>query len=108
MEDPDIQAGLRSLSASLDKMKELVAWQELEEAERKPGLPPSFQVTNHVVEDLRVQYGSFVKTALDAHEILNSKDFQATEVERTRWRQQVLSLESEVRVLGIGERLIRA
>jgi hypothetical protein len=40
MGDVDLEAGLRSLQESLRQIKTLLAWQQLKQAEAKPGQPP--------------------------------------------------------------------
>ena len=105
----NVEAGLRSLWTSLREMKDLLAWQELVEAEKRPGQPPSFSVDHHIDEELRLQYGFFVKTALDIHEFLNAKDVDVgSKAERERWRHRLSRLEEQCRKLKIAETLIKA
>ena len=83
----NVEAGLRSLWTSLREMKDLLAWRELVEAEKKPGQPPSFSIDHHINEELRFQYGFFVKTALDIHEFLNAKDVDVGSKEQRERRR---------------------
>ena len=51
----------------------LQAWAELKRSERKLGQPPSFCLDDHLAADLRNEYGFFVKTTMDIHDVLNKK-----------------------------------
>ena len=53
MGETNIAAGFRGLAQSLSRIRTLLAWQELEEAEVKPDTPPGFRVNSHLAEDLR-------------------------------------------------------
>ena len=106
-----MEAVLRGLSQSAHQIKALLAWQELEETEKKPGQPPSFRIDSHVEEDLRNEHGFFVKMALDLAEFLNQKEPGTGDEEqrqRQRWKERLSRLEEEVRKLGVGAKLIRA
>lgn len=106
-----MEAGLRGLSESVRRVKALLAWQELERSESRPGQPPSFSIDSHVEEDLRNQYSFFVKMALDLDEFLNQEEPGTRDEEqrqRQRWKERLSRLEEEVRKLGVGAKLIRA
>jgi hypothetical protein len=111
MEKVNVEAVLRGLSQSVRQVKALLAWQELEETERKPGQPPSFRIDSHVEEDLRNEYSFFVKMALDLAEFLNREEpgtGAEEQRQRQRWKERLSRLEEEVRKLGVGAKLIRA
>jgi len=111
MEKVNVEAGLRGLCESVRRIRALLAWQELEETEKKPGQPPSFRIDSHVEEDLRNEYGFFVKVALDLAEFLEQTRPETGAEEqrqRRRWKERLSRLEEEVRKLGVGAKLIRA
>jgi hypothetical protein len=110
MEKVNVEAVLRGLSQSVRQVKALLAWQELEETEKKPGQPPSFRIDSHVEEDLRNEYGFFVKMALDLAEFLEQTRPGAGTVDegqRRRWKERLSRLEEEVRKLGVAEKLLK-
>jgi len=43
MAEPNLEAGLRSLRNSLEKMKTLLAWQHLKQSELTPDHTPGFE-----------------------------------------------------------------
>jgi hypothetical protein len=111
MEKVNVEAVLRGLSQSVRQIRALLAWQELERSESKPGQPPSFRIDNHVEEDLRNEYGFFVKMALDLAEFLERTGpgtGAEDEGQRLRWKERLSRLEEEVRKLEVGAKLIRA
>jgi len=106
MEEINIEAGIKSLAASLREIQSLLAWAELERTEYTPGIPPSFRIDNHIEEDLRAACGFFLKTAMDLHEILNGKDAASVELaQRARWRDGLLRIEAQFRRLNTGARI---
>ncbi len=62
MTEMDLQAGLRSLRTSLRQIKSLMAWEQLKQAEAKPGEPPTFQAYDPTETDLKNEYSFFLST----------------------------------------------
>jgi hypothetical protein len=111
MEKVNVEVVLRGLSQSVRQIRALLAWQELERSESKPGQPPSFRIDSHLEEDLRNEYSFFVKMALDLAEFLNQEEpgtGAEEQRQRQRWKERLSRLEEEVRKLGVGAKLIRA
>jgi hypothetical protein len=93
---------LRKLQNSFQKIKALLAWRQLNLAERQPGLPPSFVFDNRVEEDLRNEYSRFAATLADFRSILNNtRTFIPTD-RRRYLRHRLLELESQVRGLEVS------
>jgi hypothetical protein len=109
MSEVNVEAGLKQLSAGLREVRALLEWAELAEAETRPGTPPSFRLDHHVQEDLVVQTGGFIKTAMDLAEVLSQPGGQwGTEAERTRWKKKLFNLEEQFRKLRLRDTFIRA
>ena len=104
METIDLQAGLRSLSQSLRRMKDLLAWGQLKEHEAKPGQPPSFQIYDPTETDLRNEYSFFLSTSIQIHTILNERDARIPEPAREAIREALATLEQHVYQLNLHQR----
>ena len=97
MERYDIANGLRSLSESLRRLKALLAWAELERSERKPHTPPAFRIKSHVTDDLKNEYGFFIKAAMDIHDVLNG----ISKKNREPLKRRLIRLETQLHRLDI-------
>jgi hypothetical protein len=71
MKESDVLRGLRSLSGSLQRLRALLAWVELIRTEKRPHQPPAFQISHDLESEIRNEYGYFIKTAMDIHDVLN-------------------------------------
>lgn len=101
-----IPTALRELSAILRKLRELGEWAKLEQQERRPHEPPSFQPRSHLAEDFRIQYTAFISLAMDIQEALNHPGLEASQRERRRWRRRLRELEDQLHTLDVAERFI--
>jgi hypothetical protein len=109
MDEVNIEAGIKSLSACLREMKSLLAWAELEKTEDARGTPPSFRIDNHIEEDLRATCGFFLKRAIELHEILNGKGAPFVSLAgRANWKRRLHQVEAEFRRLDLGQRFIKS
>ena len=70
--EKQIGAGLKQLGESVRKIQELVAWLELEKAERWGRPETSFQITNWTGDDLKREVGAYFSTFFDTYEALNA------------------------------------
>jgi hypothetical protein len=104
----DVTAGLLGLVQIVRKLKELTEWEKLERQEARLDLPPSFRLSNHVEEELRIQRAAFISTAMNLHEALANLALTASLEQRERWQRRLRQLEREVQVLGPTERFISA
>ena len=102
----NIPEAMRDLAQTLQKLRELEEWNLLAKQEYRRDVPPSFQVSNHVDVDMRVQATAFVSSSLRIQEILNDPDLEIREVTRQRWLRRLHNLEQEFAQLTVAEKLI--
>lgn len=105
MAEPDFEAELMSLRNSLRQIKELLAWQQLQEAELRPHEPPGFRITDSVETDLRNEYSFFLATALQIHGVLNGTSFIMPEEKRQSIRSQLARIEQQLYSLKLNQKL---
>lgn len=102
----NIPAAMRDLTETLQKLRELEEWDLLAKQEHRRDVPPSFQLSNHVDVDMRVQATAFVSVSLQIQEILNDPALEIREVTRQRWLRRLHNLEQEFAQLAVAEKLI--
>lgn len=100
----DLQAGLQSLSQSLRRMKDLLAWASLKQSEARPGQPPSFQIYDPTVTDLRNEYSHFLSTSIQIRAILNEHDASIPAPMRETLQRRLAKLEQEAHQLNLRQR----
>jgi hypothetical protein len=106
MAEPNLEAGLRSLRNSLERMKALLAWQELKQSELTPDHTPGFTLLEDSVgTDLRNEYSFFLFTAMQIHSVLNNSDAGLSNVRRQQVKQQLARIESQLVSLNLQKRL---
>jgi hypothetical protein len=107
MKENELETHWKKLQETLEQIKALLAWEQLQREERRAGQPPGFTLTDPVDEDLRNQYSRFLTLSQQMHGILNSSARNCLSAIRQRsYMQQVLRLEQEIRSLALGERFI--
>ena len=102
----NVTAGLLDLARMVAKLKQFKEWQKLEQQEARPDLPPSFRISNHVEEELQLQYSAFLSLSMDLQEALNDSSFVTSAEQRARWQRRLRQLEQEVQILGLTARFI--
>ena len=107
MEDIDLEAGLRSLRESLQKIKTLLAWEQLKQAEAKPGQPPAFTIYDPTETDLKNEYSFFLSTSVQIHSILNDGSFAMQEAELQSIKRQLKKIEQQVNGLNLHQRFCK-
>jgi len=70
--EKQIAAALKQLSESVRKIKDLVAWLELEKAENKGRPESSFHIRSSTAEDLRHETGAYFSTLFDVYDALGA------------------------------------
>ena len=105
MVQADLDAGLKSLRQGLRRINSLLAWQQLKQAEARPGLPPAFQIADSIDVDLKNEYSFFLFTAVEMHWLLNDPTaLDISEEKRQYLRKQLLRLENQLHSLDIPAR----
>jgi len=105
MTGPNFEAGLRSLRNSLQQIKELLAWQQLQEAESRPHEPPGFRIADSVETDLRNEYSFFLSTAIQIHGVLNDTSVTIPETKLQSIRSQLARIEQQLYSLNLNQKL---
>ncbi len=108
MKEKEIELLGKILQGTVEQIKGLLAWEQLQRAERRPGQPPGFSLTDSIDEDLRNQYSRFLALAQQLHAVLDSSARSSVSITcRHLYRRQLLDLEQEIRSLGLGERFLK-
>jgi hypothetical protein len=97
MAQPDVEAGLTSLRQSLRRIKTLLAWQQLQQAEAEPHTPPSFALKDSVERDLGNEYAFFLSTSMQIYSLLNNTGLSNLSKEKCQYfKKQLLKLENQL------------
>ena len=108
MKKINIDIRFQGLQASLNKIKALLAWQQLQQKEVRPNQPPGFIIQDSTVDDLRNEYTLFLARAQEIHYILNHKNIlPMPEDKRQKLNQQLFKLEDQVKALRATEKFIK-
>ena len=105
MTEIDLEAGLRSLRQSLNQIKAFLAWEQLKQAEAKPGIPPAFKIYDPTETDLRNEYSLFLSTSVQIHSILDDSTVDIPEEKREAIRRQLAKTEQQAHSLNLHHRL---
>jgi hypothetical protein len=99
MKDVNLQAGLRSLNASVRRIDSLLAWVELKQEEDAKRSPMQFQPYDSTRDDLRNEYAYFLHTSLQIREVLETT-LGITVQERQRIARWLARAEARIQELG--------
>jgi len=72
MLESDLRAGLRSLQNSLDKMRSLLAWDQLRQSEMRDTQSIVTAIADPTEGDMRNEYSSFLFTLAQVRNLLRS------------------------------------
>lgn len=103
----DIPAALRSLEQLVGRMAELIEWERLTRQERRPHVPPSFQLPDHFWEDMESMDAWFWNLDSSIHEALGRSDLGISEDQRVLYQRQLLELEERTARLRWTARAIK-
>ena len=106
MEHVDLQAGVRSLDESLQRMKDLLAWRQLKQQETRPGEPPSFQIYDPTATDLKNEYSHFLSTSILIHGVLREHSISLPVPLRATLQRTLAELEQEAHQLNLRRRCL--
>ena len=108
MTEENITARLKNLEDCLEKIKTLLAWQQLKQAESRPGEPPAFILADSTEGDLKNQYSWFTAKAVELHSLLNDPSrITLSKNNCSEFKRQLLNLETQVYQLNLGQRFIK-
>jgi hypothetical protein len=108
MKENEFKTHWEKLQETLEQIKALLAWEQLQFQERRAGQPPGFPLTDPIDEDLRNQYSRFLTLSQQMHDILNPSVKHSLSAARQRsYRQQLFALEQEIQSLSLGERFLK-
>lgn len=91
MED-QINEALRDLERSLKTISSLIEWKKLQISEQRPHYPPSFQLYDSTVSEIRTEVGFFLKTAFDIEGVLKEIPMPA----REKVQRRLLNLQARL------------
>ena len=104
MEATNIEAALDNLRDSLDKLKALLAWEQLKKAEARSDVPPAFRISDRTEDELRDEYSLFLSVSVQIHSVLHDGSLRIPEAKRQRIGRQLAQIEQQVRDLSLHER----
>ncbi len=87
-----IDEALKDLQGSLKKISSLIAWRNLQLAQQRPNVPPSFQIYDSTEGEIKLETGFFLKTAFDIRGVFNELPVSLREVVNRR----LLTLEARM------------
>jgi hypothetical protein len=108
MGEPDLQVGLKELKQSLQKIKALLAWEQMKQAETRPETAPSFRIRDDTEEDLRNEYSHFLSLSGQIHSILNDASRAIAGTERQTFRKELARIERQIYGLNLSQRFWRS
>jgi hypothetical protein len=104
MEGTQLEAGLRSLRNSLAEIKAFLAWEQLKQAETRPGTPPAFRICDPTENELRNEYSLFLSTSVQMHSILKDDSLTISETKRQDINRQLTTIERQFHGLNLHQR----
>ena len=108
MKKINIDIRFQGLRENLNKIKALLAWQQLQQKEVRPNQPPGFIIQDSAVDDLRNEYTLFLARDQEIHYILNHSNLLSiTKSKRQILKQQLIKLKNQVKALRVTEKFIK-
>ena len=107
MAEVDVEAGLKSLRASLRQIKSLMAWMQLKQAEAGPGRPPRPQIRDPTETELRDEYSFFLSISVQMHHILGDASFDIDGADRQSIKKKLAKIERQFNNLNLYQRFCR-
>ena len=95
-----ISKALQDLKKTLENVESLSAWLELKRAENRH-LPLNLQIPDTMRNDLKVEYGWFLKTADEIREVLSSMCVKRAK----RFHATLKELEQRIHAVDLSESL---
>ena len=105
MVEPDIEESLLRLCQSLERIKALVAWEQLKHGETRPSRISVFRMRDSTEGELQNEYSFFIATLSAIRSVLNDRSFCISEAVREDIGRQLADIEQEVYALDTFLRL---
>lgn len=106
MDDHSINMHIKSLCRALTNIHTILAWLDLKESERRLGDPSALVMAQGLVADLRNEQSRFAAIATEILDALNATTAdEASEIQYTQWRNEVMRLIAEMQRLPIPKGL---
>jgi hypothetical protein len=102
-----IGTALAGLKTSLERIKALLAWEQLKKSEATPDRPPAFKISDPTATDLRNEYSSFLFKSVQINRLIDSSTNGSSHKTLGRIRRELTRIEREARSLGLRERFCR-
>lgn len=104
----DIPAILRNLAQLVDRMAEVVEWRRLRMQERSLTFPTSFDLADHLDEEMLDLQMAFSAAAHNLRDALDRPDLAASGEEVIRWKKQLEQLEARASQIALTDKLIKS
>ena len=103
-----IGGALQQLENTLAELKSLLAWEELKQAEARPGDPPGFIIADTVQEDIKNTYSCFLARHLELkHAVFHLNDKELSLRKKQTFQRKLANLEKQFRQLNLTQRFIK-
>ena len=94
---------LDNLKESLEKIKSLVAWQQLKQSEHRLGHPPAFEMYDPIPDDLNNEYSRILMHISEFQRVLNGRKVRTLQF--IRIRRDFLKIKQDLDALNIPSRI---
>ena len=109
MTEVDIDNRLTGLGETLEKIKALLAWEQLKQDEARLGDPPAFIQQESIHTDLRHLYSVFLMQATEMRSLLDDQcRFILSAEQRGEYRRHFEQLDSDLKRLDLPARFINS
>ena len=102
----DIPAALRDLTRIVDQIAENLEWRRLAQQEHRHPFPTSFDLDEHLDDEMRDLQVCFADADFSLRELLRRPDLDASEEQRQAWMRELERLENRVAALSVSVRFI--
>jgi hypothetical protein len=104
MTETELDAALKRLQTCVQELAGLLAWEQLQRDEARPGQPPGFRIKDPVETDLRNQYSRFLLDSAKMHHLLSEGTLRIPKAKHHRMMWQLGELERQVHGMNLGRR----
>jgi hypothetical protein len=101
----NIPAMLHDLARVVDQIAETLEWGRLAQQERRRPFTTSFDLDQHIEDELQALNTCFADADFSLRELLRRFDPEISEKQRQQWLKELDRLEDRVRTLGVSVKL---